>query len=138
MCDHVHIEPTTSISVTYYVPDIFWWLTYIRSFNGVDFIIDTSVINFSYKGDACMEGGGGYHSEEYWSRLLPVSMESTPIHLKEFWVLLISIKLWGPSWSGSTVELFVDNTAVCQTCTKQKPLDPNMAAFLREYLFLVV
>ena len=120
--------------------DIKWWLTYIRSFNGVDFIIDPSIINFSYKGDACLEGGGGFHLNEYWSRPLPEWMKgkSVPIHLKEYWVLLISIRLWGPTWSGCAVELFVDNTAVCQTCINQKPSDPTMAAFLREFLFLVV
>ena len=64
--------------------------------------------------------------------------KDTPIHLKEYWVLLVSIKLWGYLWSGSTVELYVDNTAVCLTCTNQKPSDPLMAAFLREFLFLVV
>ena len=120
--------------------DIKWWLTYIRSFNGVMFIINPGIIKFSYKGDACLDGGGGFHDQEYWSRPLPLWMQGkeTPIHLKEYWVLLISIKLWGHLWSGSTVELFVDNTAVCLTCTNQKPTDPLMAAFLREFLFLVV
>ena len=117
--------------------DIRWWLTYIRGFNGVDFIINPNVINFSYKGDACLDGGGGYHLKEYWSRPLPGWM-TVPIHLKEFWVLLVSIKLWGPRWSGSAVELFVDNMAVVMTCTNQKPSDPTMAAFLREFLYLVV
>ena len=99
--------------------DIQWWLLYMRSFNGMDFIINPGIIKFSYKGDACLEGGGGYHLDEYWSRTLPDWMraKSVPIHLKEYWVLLISIKLWGPTWAGSAVELFVDNTAVCQTCT---------------------
>ena len=46
--------------------------------------------------------------------------------------------IWGHLWSGSAVELFVDNTAVCLTCTNQKPSDPLMSAFLREFLFLVV
>ena len=120
--------------------DIKWWLAYIRQFNGVDFMIDVGMPRLSYKGDACISGGGGYHCQEYWSRLLPADMQSrsVPIHLKEFWVLLVSIKLWGPSWSGKCVELFVDNTAVCQTCTLQKPSDASMAAFLREFLYLVV
>ena len=120
--------------------DIVWWLTYIRSFNGVEFIINPTMISFSYKGDACLDGGGGYHLQEYWSRLLPDWMrgKSVAIHQKEFWVLLVSIRLWGSSWSGSAVELFVDNTAVCQTCTNQKPSDVTMAAFLREFLYLVV
>ena len=120
--------------------DIRWWHTYIRSFNGVNFIIDPSVIKFSYKGDACLDGGGGFHGQEYWSKPFPLWLQEkeTPIHLKEFWVLLISVKLWGHLWSGSTVELFVDNTAVCLTCSNQKPSDPLMSAFLREFLFLVV
>ena len=120
--------------------DIKWWLTYIRTFNGRDFIINPSIIRYSYKGDACLDGGGGYHLQEYWSRMLPdwMKSKSVPIHLKEFWVLLISIKLWGPSWTGSAVELFVDNTAVCMTCVNQKPSDAAMASFLREYLYLVV
>ena len=120
--------------------DIKWWFTYLRTFNGVDFMIDVSQPTLSYKGDACVEGGGGYHGHEYWSRLLPPFLQSraVPIHLKEFWVLLVSIKLWGSNWSGQAVELFVDNTAVCQTCSLQKPSDASMAAFLREFLYLVV
>lgn len=122
--------------------DIQWWLLYIRTFNGVNFIINPAQILFTYKGDACLDGGGGYHDEEYWSRPLPQSMmghsSSSPIHLKEFWVLLVSVKLWGHLWTGSSVELYVDNTAVCLTCTNQKPSDPQMSAFLREFLYLVV
>ena len=120
--------------------DIKWWLAFIRHFNGVDFMIDVSAPKLSYKGDACIGGGGGYSGQEYWSRSLPLSLQSrsVPIHLKEFHVLLVSIRLWGSSWSGQAVELFVDNTAVCQTCTNQKPSDPSMASFLREFLYLVV
>ena len=120
--------------------DILWWLTYMRHFNGVNFIIDPSVVKLSYKGDACLDGGGGYHLLEYWSRPLPEWMlgKSVPIHQKEFWVLLVSINLWGATWTGQAVELFVDNTAVCQTCVNQKPSDTTMAKFLREFLYLVV
>ena len=64
--------------------DVIWWLEYIRTFNGVNFIINPATIAFTYKGDACLDGGGGFHGEEYWSRLLPQSMlgeGSPPIHL---------------------------------------------------------
>ena len=76
--------------------DVKWWLVYIRTFNGVNFIINPAIIGFTYKGDACLDGGGGFCCEEYWSRPLPLSMlgdGSPPIHLKEYWVLLVSIKL---------------------------------------------
>ena len=120
--------------------DILWWYTYICKFNGVDFIVSPSTITQTYAGDACLFGGGGYHGSQYWSRRLPDWMcgEKPPIHLKEFYVLLISIRTWGPSWSGQTVQLFCDNTAVVEVCTRQKPRDLEMAKFLREFLLLVV
>ena len=36
------------------------------------------------------------------------------------------------------MELFCDNTAVVDVCNKQKPSNPEMAKFLREFLLLVV
>ena len=120
--------------------DILWWYTYINEFNGVSFMINPLDITLSYAGDACKRGVGGYHGSQYWSRLLPEHMlgDDPPIHLKEFYVLLISMKLWGPSWSGQAVEMFCDNTAVVEVCTNQKPRDTEMARFLREFLLLVV
>ena len=120
--------------------DILWWYTYIRQFNGVSFIIDPLNTTHSYAGDACKKGGGGYHGSEYWSRLLPQHMsgDKPPIHLKEFYVLLISMAIWGPTWSGKAVEMFCDNTAVVEVCNRQKPKDSEMARFLREFLLLVV
>ena len=120
--------------------DILWWYTYIKQFNGVSFMIDPLTTVLTYAGDACKKGAGGFHGAEYWSRLLPDEMcgDDPPIHLKEFHVLLISIRLWGPSWSGQAVEMFCDNTSVVEVCTKQKPRDSEMARFLREYLMLVV
>ena len=53
-------------------------------------------------------------------------------------ILGIIIKLWGHLWSGSSVELYVDNTAVVLPCVNQKPSHPMMSAFLREFLYLVV
>ena len=120
--------------------DILWWYSYIREFNGVSFISDPAIITKTYAGDACKAGGGGYHDQEYWSRMLPDDMlgDRPPIHQKEYWILIISIRLWGPSWSGHTVELFCDNTAVVEVCNHQKPKDPAMGRFLREFLLLVV
>ena len=120
--------------------DILWWYTYIREFNGINFIINPTFITGTYAGDACKVGGGGFHGSEYWSRMFPGHMQGDqpPIHQKEFWVLLLSIRTWGPSWSGKAVELFCDNTAVVEVCINQKPKNPEMAQFLREFLLLVV
>ena len=120
--------------------DILWWYTYIREFNGVSFIINPTLISGTYAGDACKAGGGGYHGSQYWSRPFPDSMQGDqpPIHLKEFWVLLISLRIWGRSWSGRAVKILCDNDAVVEVCCNQKPRDDRMAKFLREFLLLVV
>ena len=107
---HILKDPPPTHTSQEMQKDVNWWLEYIRTFNEVNFIINPATTGFTYKGDACLDGGGGFHGEEYWSRLLPHSMlgqGSPPIHLKEFWVLLVSIKLWGHLWSGSSVELYV-------------------------------
>ena len=44
---------------------------------------------------------------------------------KNYWVLLISMKLWGPTWFGSVVELFVDNMAVCMPAPSKSPRIPR-------------
>ena len=119
--------------------DILWWYTYIREFNGIGFIVNPSLISHSYAGDACLLGGGGYHGDQYWSRTFPLAMRGAkPIHELEYWVLLISMRTWGPCWTGTAVELFCDNTAVVDVCNMQKPSNPEMAKFLREFLLLVV
>ena len=120
--------------------DVVWWYTYIKDFNGVSFIINPLKVTLSYAGDACKAGGGAFFESEYWSRPLPDGMlgDDPPIHLKEFYVLLISIGLWGPRFSGQAVELYCDNTAVVDVCNYQKPRDAEMSRFLREFLLLVV
>ena len=120
--------------------DVLWWYTYIKEFNGVSFLINPLDVSLSYAGDACKKGGGAFFGSEYWSRQLPDYMlgDDPPIHLKEYYVLLISMGIWGPNWTGQAVELYCDNTSVVDVCNYQKPRDKEMSRFLREFLLLVV
>ena len=59
------------------------------------------------------------------------------IHLKEFWVILVSAWLWGEQWQGYMVYIFCDNTAVVEVLDKEKPRDPGMLDLLREFLYIV-
>ena len=61
----------------------------------------------------------------------------TPIHVKEFIVILLSIRQWGANWKGQRVVIYCDNDSVCDTCNNHKPKDTKMQMLLREFLFLV-
>ena len=61
----------------------------------------------------------------------------TPIHIKEFVIVILCVRLWGAQWSGQRIVIYCDNDSVCDTCTYQKPKDLKMQQLLREFLYWV-
>ena len=131
--------------------DISWWNRYLRRFNGVELLykadpllgltleqlLDTGAqVNC---GDAQPAGGGSYYGTEYWSRPFPdwLCQESIPIHIKEFWVVLVSAWLWGEKWTGKMVYIFCDNDAVVEVLDKERPKDLQLQELLREFMYVV-
>ena len=130
--------------------DIAWWDRYLRRFNGVEMLYQSDPLGLSLDqlldssanvncGDAQPRGGGSYFGSEYWSRSFPTWLQndSIPIHLKEFWVVLVSAWIWGEQWQGKLVYIFCDNTAVVEVLEKERPKDPNMLELLQEFLYIV-
>ena len=130
--------------------DVLWWSVYLRHFNGVTAIFNTDDTMMSldelmfssfkvFAGDATLWGGGGWYGSEYWSMEFPDFLKSPEIavHIKEFWVLIASCRLWGDDWAGATIYLFCDNDAVVDCIIHQKPRDPDLLSLLREFLHLV-
>ena len=118
--------------------DFRWFKLFLKSFNGVEFIEDSDwsdVDDMLNCGDACPASGGAFDSEEVFSRDFPDFLKNEPIHILEFHVVLISIKLWGHKWARKNVIIRCDNDAVCDTVSFQKPSDAKMQACLRELLF---
>ena len=120
--------------------DFLWWDKFLEVFSGVELIISPSVC-LSVLGDAFPQGGGSWNPNlsEYFSMPFPgyLCSADTPIHIKEFIVVLLCVRMWGPSWAGQRILIFCDNTSVCETCTNQKPKDLGMQQLLREFLFWV-
>ena len=129
--------------------DIKWWARYLRRFNGIEMMFPSDPLNLSLDqlldtdalvncGDAQMLGGGSYYGNEYWSRPFPCKLQdpSTPIHIKEFWVVVASAWLWGESWRGHMVYIFCDNDAVVEVLQNEKPKDPKMLDLLQEFLYI--
>ena len=131
--------------------DIIWWDRFVEHYNGVEVIAIEDPIKLSFQqlldtphdvcaGDATPVGGGAWHGYEYWCGWLPESLKDPliPIHIKEFWVLIVSAKQWGDTWTGRAVVLYCDNDAVCEVIWNKKPRDPAMLSLLREFLHVVV
>ena len=120
--------------------DFLWWLKYMEVFSGVELIPPTTV-SLAVLGDAYPQGGGSWNPAlgEYFSMRFPESMCSndTPIHIKEFVIVLLCIRLWGPKWAGHRIVIYCDNDSVCDTCTYQKPKDLSLQQLLREFLYWV-
>ena len=130
--------------------DISWWARYLRRFNGIECMYPDEPMDLSLDqlldttalvncGDAQPMGGGAYFGSEYWSRPFPCWLQDTKndIHVKEFWVALVSAWLWGEQWRGKVVYVFCDNVAVIETLEREKPSDPKLQELLREYLYVV-
>ena len=88
-------------------------------------------------GDATPTGIGAWHSGEYWSQLVPSHLRSFPIHVLEFWAVIVSCKLWGDQWTGKVIQIFTDNDPVADVISKEKPKDPEMLSLLREFIYIV-
>ena len=131
--------------------DILWWAQYLEHYNGVNLIVNDDPIPLSFTqlldsphnicaGDATPTGGGAWHGKEYWCGELPTHLKDPriPIHLKEFWVVIVSAKLWGDIWTGRCIVIYCDNDSVCDTIQNKKPRDPALLSLLREFLYVVV
>ena len=130
--------------------DLKWWCRFLRRFNGVEMMYRDVPMMLSLEqleemgahvncGDAQMMGAGSYYGDEYWSRPFPRWLQDPQvfIHLKEFWVVLVSAWIWGDKWRGKLVYIFSDNDAVVETLEKEKPKDSKMQELLREFLYVV-
>lgn len=131
--------------------DLLWWQRYLDHFNGIQMIIDEDPFTLELDqmldrpfelcaGDATPTGCGAWHGTQYWCRNFPISLQdpAIPIHLKEFWWIIVSARLWGNYWSGRSVTIFCDNDSVVDTINYRKPKDAMMLSLLREFLYVVV
>ena len=128
--------------------DLLWWSRFLRTYNGVSMIMNEEAIPLTLEqlidtpdkvcaGDSTPSGLGAWHSREYWSQLVPSHLRGFPIHILEFWAVIVSCKIWGESWSGKVIQIFTDNDAVADVITYEKPKDPAMLSLLREFIFIV-
>ena len=122
--------------------DFLWWTNFLDVFNGVELLIPSTVY-CNILGDATMVGGGTWNEDEkeYVSRKFPIQLQAASvfihINIKEFLIVILAVKLWGPKWAGRRIAIYCDNEAACKTIIHQKPKDPELQSCLREFLYFV-
>ena len=76
--------------------DLKWWSKFLSVFNGIELLVPSTVFT-SVLGDAYPMGSGSWNEEnkEYYSRKFPLALCDTsyPIHLKEFWCIILAARL---------------------------------------------
>ena len=89
--------------------DFLWWYTFLEEFSGVE-IIPAPTVCLAIYGDACVQGGGSWNpaKSEFFSMKFPTYMCSpeVPIHIKEFIVVILSVRLWAKNWAGQKIVIY--------------------------------
>ena len=103
----------------------------------MEFLVGDGEADFVNAGDAELKGGGAYTEDEYFTMEFPDWLMEFPIHVKEMWIVIVSLKLWGPKWSMKKVLLYCDNDPCVDTWNNLKPKDEKLKDLLRELIFVV-
>ena len=85
--------------------DIYWWATFLDSFNGKSIILDTRPVSAVYT-DACTNGGGGHWGTNWFHVNWHIDWPGTSsMHINEKEVLSVAMAthLWGPQWRNKHV-----------------------------------
>ena len=100
--------------------DIYWWATFLDSFNGKSIILDTRPVSAVYT-DACTNGGGGHWGTNWFHVNWHIDWPGTSsMHINEKEVLSVAMAthLWGPQWRNKHVYIFSDNMTTVSCVNK--------------------
>ncbi|RLC08583.1 MAG: hypothetical protein DRI57_23700, partial [Deltaproteobacteria bacterium] len=120
--------------------DIDWWWTFLDTFNGISVMLDHEWLtpDAFFSTDACLQGGGGWVSGEFFSLSFPQFLLDKQWHINslELLVLLLGLRLWAPGFKGKKLKFFCDNEATVAVINSGRCKDPVMLSLLREVAFV--
>ena len=93
--------------------DITWWITFLRTYNGVSIIPNPvySSPDHVLSSDACLTGCGAVCGDSYFHSPFPQDIldQNHDINCLELLTVVVAIKLWGHKWRGMSIQIFCDN-----------------------------
>ena len=116
--------------------DLLWWRYHAEESNGITFIPAASDSTSCHcTTDACLTGGAAIFKPHWFYHKFDI-LDSRPIAVKEFVMVLMALQTWGHIWAGSSVVFFVDNQNVVDICNNISSKSPSLMNLLRNFLLL--
>ena len=92
--------------------DIFWWLSFMRTFNGTVPMIDCRP-STPCSIDSCKVAGGAFYQGDFVHTQWKPEISSLPINYLEVLALEPAVMRWAPLWTNKKVFIHSDNQAAC-------------------------
>ena len=115
--------------------DLNWFLTFLNSYNGVT-IYDIRPISGQIYLDACLTGLGGSFKNMVYTIPLPVGFENYSIVHLEMVNIVAALKIWGPMWRDTRIQIYCDNLAVVQVLNSGGSRDSILSTCARNVWLL--
>ena len=118
--------------------DLYWWYTFIGSWNGLNIFCNINLANFCIHTDAsgscrCIACWG--HRWLQWSS--PKEWEPAEIMTKELVLIVMSCAVWGPQIAGHSTLFQCDNLGLIAAISKGSSKDKIVMHLLRSLRFLL-
>ena len=120
--------------------DLNVWLTFLANYNGQSFFIDKRWANSQqlslFTDAAGGVGFGAIFGSEYCYGLWPDTWQHRNIAILEFYLIVLSLCLWGHGMANRSVLFFTDNEALVYVINKQSCRDKTLMQFVRKLLLV--
>lgn len=118
--------------------DLRWWHQFLTSWSSISMIL-LSWASFDVATDASgRKGIGGVYCRQVFSERIPSRHKSKKIDWKKMFAVLHAFLLWHEEWSGGTVRLACDNSAVVDSINKRSIKGPAILPLQRILLIAMV
>ena len=113
--------------------DIWWWNSFLPSWNGVEFTQQTPISSHSLRlfTDASSHGFGAVYGNEWFSVPWPSSFSHHHINFLELFAIVASVFTWGNNWRNKQILFFTDNSSITYVWKTGTCRDKNIMRLVR-------
>ena len=117
--------------------DIQWWIDFLPSWNGVNFIQSDPVTSVSLRlfTDASNVGFGAVYGLEWFSLAWSPSLSVLHINVQELFAIVAAVYTWGKAWKNHQILFFTDNMAITQVWRTGTSSNPIIMKLVRNLFF---